>query len=73
MANLDDIEFALRKAHEMGDTENAVKLAQAYEAAKIQQPPEESSTDVAKRMAARGITGLGELAIDTPLSVGKWV
>jgi hypothetical protein len=73
MANLDDIEFALRKAHEMGDTENAVKLAQAYEAAKSQQSPEESSTDVAKRMAVRGITGLGEFAIDTPLSVGKWV
>lgn len=34
---------------------------------------QEDYTDMAVRMAARGITGLGELAIDMPLSAGQWV
>jgi hypothetical protein len=34
---------------------------------------QESYGDVAARMGARALTGLGELAVDMPLSAGQWV
>ena len=74
MATKEQIMAALQNAHDAGDTESATKLAQMYR--DTDTPPvqaQESYGDMATRMGSRALTGLGELAIDTPLAAGQWV